>query len=61
MFESTVSALGGDNMVNRPQSTQPEDKEFVLPVRHADEGASTYSERITRAADQLTRHHRPVE
>ena len=60
MFESTVSVLGGDNMVNRPQSTQPEDEAFVLPKRRGDEGAASYAERITRAADQLARHHRPV-
>jgi hypothetical protein len=58
LFESTVAALGGDSMVNAPDSNEPENQAFVLPVRRDDEGPEDYAERIRRAADRLRRRHR---
>lgn len=55
-FESRVQAAGGDLMVDEPprgQRGQPDDSRFRLPLRHADESASRYVERLLRAADAL--------
>jgi len=55
-FESRVQAAGGDLMVDEPprgQEGQPDDSRFRLPLRHADESASRYVERLRRAADAV--------
>ena len=55
-FESRVQAAGGDLMVDEPprgQRGQPDDSRFRLPLRHADETASHYVQRLSRAADAL--------
>lgn len=55
-FESRVQAAGGDLMVDEPprgQAGQPDDSRFRLPLRHADESASRYVERLLRAADAV--------
>jgi hypothetical protein len=55
-FESRVQAAGGDLMVDEPprgQKGQPDDSRFRLPLRHADESASRYVQRLSRAADAL--------
>jgi hypothetical protein len=55
-FESRVQAAGGDLMVDEPprgQKGQPDDSRFRLPLRHADEPASRYVQRLSRAADAL--------
>jgi hypothetical protein len=55
-FEDQVQAAGGDLMVDEPprgQEGQPDEARFQLPLRHADETASQYVERLARAADDL--------
>jgi hypothetical protein len=55
-FEQLVMSAGGDLMVDEPprgQRGQPDDARFRLPLRHADESASRYVERLSRAADEL--------
>jgi hypothetical protein len=55
-FESLVQASGGDLMVDEPprgQKGEPDQPRFRLPLRHADESASRYVERLSRAADEL--------
>ena len=61
-FESMVQASGGDLMVDEPprgQEGQPDEPRFRLPLRRADESASAYVERLSRAADEL--RSRPAE
>lgn len=55
-FENIVQASGGDLMVDEPprgQEGEPDQPRFRLPLRHADESASRYVERLSRAADEL--------
>jgi hypothetical protein len=56
-FEAVVESHGGDLLVNRIDSTQPEDPAFVPPIRGADESATDYRLRIEAATDRL-RHRR---
>ncbi|MFL5620159.1 MAG: hypothetical protein ACJ79A_17405 [Gemmatimonadaceae bacterium] len=61
-FESRVQSAGGDLMVDEPprgQEGQPDERRFRLPLRHADESANRYVERLSRAADEL--RSRPPE
>jgi len=53
-FESVVEARGGDRMTNAPDSSQPDNPEFVLPERKARESAGDYTNRILQAASALT-------
>jgi hypothetical protein len=56
-FENLVQAHGGDLMVDEPprgQKGRPDDARFRLPLRHADESASAYVERLRHAADSLS-------
>ena len=60
-FEQQVFALGGDLMVDEPppgQRGRPDEARFRLPLRAADETASQYVARLTRASDELRRHRR---
>ena len=52
-FETAVEARGGDLMVNSPDSTDPQNPEFVVPSRSADESIEGYIRRINEAADHL--------
>lgn len=52
-FEVAVEAKGGDLMVNSPGSTDPQNPEFVVPTRKAEEGMEGYIRRINDAADDL--------
>lgn len=52
-FESAVEARGGDLMVNSPDSADPQNPEFVVPSRKADENLEGYIRRINDAADNL--------
>ena len=52
-FETAVSALGGDRMVNSLDTDQHEDESLVLPRRRADESLTAYATRVTRAAEKL--------
>jgi hypothetical protein len=60
-FESLVQAYGGDLMVDEPprgQKGRPDDARFRLPLRHADESAKAYVERLRQASAHLrTRPH----
>ena len=52
-FENVVIALGGDRMVNEPDTDEPENEEFVRPQRRADEPLGAYTRRLLAAADEL--------
>ena len=60
-FESLVQAQGGDLMVDEPprgQKGRPDDARFRLPLRHADESAKAYVERLRQASAHLrSRRH----
>ncbi len=56
-FESAVEAQGGDLMVNRIGSREPQDAAFVPPIRERDESAADYRARVLAAATAL-RHRR---
>jgi hypothetical protein len=60
-FESSVQAHGGDLMVDEPprgEKGRPDDARFRLPLRHADESASAYVERLRQATANLRTRHR---
>lgn len=60
-FESTVEAHGGDLMVDEPPTTrnaQPDDPDYLLPTRAADESVQNYIKRLN-AATARVREHRP--
>lgn len=52
-FEYAVEARGGDLMVNSPTSADPQNPEFVVPARDADEDMESYIRRIEDAAENL--------
>ncbi|HKO14950.1 MAG TPA: hypothetical protein VJU87_01870 [Gemmatimonadaceae bacterium] len=52
-FEARVAALGGDSMVNTPDSSSPDDVRLVVPARSDDETARHYIDRVREAAQQL--------
>ncbi|AHG91743.1 hypothetical protein J421_4206 [Gemmatirosa kalamazoonensis] len=54
-FETAVSVLGGDRMVNSLDTDQHDDESLVLPRRRADESLTAYAVRVTRAAEALGR------
>jgi hypothetical protein len=58
-FESLVQSHGGDLMVDEPprgQKGRPDDVHFRLPLRHADESAGAYVERLRHASAALRAH-----
>src|SRR5436190_16108138 len=57
-FEGAVEARGGDLMVDDLQSSQPDDRHFVLPRRARGETVRAYIVRIDEAAAELRRHPR---
>jgi hypothetical protein len=52
-FEETVEARGGDLMVNRLGSPDPEDPAFVPPARGSGEAVGAYRRRVEQAIDRL--------
>ena len=52
-FEAAVINRGGDPMINSPDSTDPQNPEYVVPLRTADETVENYIRRINDAADSL--------
>ncbi len=58
-FEEVVEARGGDLMVNRIGSSEPEDPAFVPPEREPGESAAAYRLRIEAATDRV-RHRGPL-
>jgi hypothetical protein len=57
-FESVVESRGGDTFTNAPDSSEPDNPEFVLPERRAREPVGAYVQRIQEAAVRLTRFER---
>jgi hypothetical protein len=57
-FESAVSSIGGDRMVNSLDTDEHEDESLVLPQRRADERLADYTARVARAADAIERRRR---
>jgi hypothetical protein len=58
-FERAVQARGGDLMVDqRPggQPSEPDDRQFVIPDRHADESVDAYLERVREATRVVLDH-----
>jgi hypothetical protein len=60
-FESVVEARGGDTFTNAPDSSEPDNPDFVLPERKPREPVRAYIRRILEAADRLTRFERGPE
>src|SRR3954462_2510421 len=54
-FEAAVIGRGGGLLVNTPTSRPPQNPEFVIPRRGADEDVETYAASIQEAAQQLER------
>jgi len=52
-FEASVAILGGDSMVNTPQSSAPEDPALVPPTRGDREPVGEYIARVNQAASEL--------
>ena len=52
-FERARSLRGADSFVNDPDSTEPDDERFVIPVRAADEGLDRYARRVREAAARI--------
>jgi len=52
-FESVVEARGGDTFTNAPDSSEPDNPDFVLPERMAREPVGPYVRRILIAAERL--------
>lgn len=57
-FENAVINRGGDLMVNMPDSSDPQDPAFVLPVRKADESLPGYIGHIDEATAMLEQPRR---
>lgn len=55
-FEAAVEARGGDLMVDDLQSSRPDDRHFVLPVRDAEEAIRDYIVRVDLAAARVKAH-----
>jgi hypothetical protein len=58
-FETAVEAHGGDLMVDWIGSSQPEDPDFVPPIRGPDESVVDYRMRVEAAIDRLRHRRRP--
>lgn len=55
-FEAAVKARGGDLMVDDLNSSEPDDRHFVLPQRAPEEPVAGYVARINAATQQLGDH-----
>ena len=52
-FARAVAANGGDSFTNTPESSQPDNPEYVMPQRSDDESAVEYARRIESEAQRL--------
>ena len=52
-FERARSLRGVDSFVNDPDSTEPDDERFVIPVRAGDEALDAYARRVREAAAKI--------
>ena len=57
-FEVVVESHGGDLLVDRIGSSQPDDAAFVLPARDLDESVTDYRFRLEAATDRLRRRRK---
>jgi hypothetical protein len=57
-FETVVESHGGDLLVNRIGSSEPQDPAFVLPIRGLEESIAAYRLRVEAATDRLARRPR---
>ena len=57
-FDLARARVGGDSMVNTQQSSQPDDKRFVLPLRRDDESVERYLVRLRGATETILRARR---
>jgi hypothetical protein len=57
-FETAVETHGGDLLVDSIGSSEPEDPDFVPPIRAADESIVDYRMRIEGAIDRLRQRRR---
>jgi hypothetical protein len=58
-FEEAVEAHGGDLMMDEGpagETPQPDDPQFALPLRRADETIRAYRQRLAQATDTVLRH-----
>jgi hypothetical protein len=60
-FEAEVERSGGDLMVNQIGSSEPEDPDFVPPIRDSSEPASDYLRRIEEKIDRLVERRQETE
>jgi hypothetical protein len=56
-FERTVEDAGGDLFVDSPDSSEPEQPNFVLPHPRDDERVEGYIKRVTDATRSLKSRH----
>jgi hypothetical protein len=56
-FEAAVESHGGDLLVDRIGSSEPDDPAFVLPIRDLDESVTDYRLRVEAATDRLRHRH----
>lgn len=54
-FERAVMQSGGDLMVDTPESSRPDNPDFVLPQRYGDEDVDAYIRRIQQTAERIGR------
>jgi hypothetical protein len=54
-FETAATAAGGDLFVDTPESSQPDDRRLVLPLREHGESAEDYTARVRSVAGRLRR------
>ncbi|HKE90885.1 MAG TPA: hypothetical protein VKB45_11130 [Gemmatimonadales bacterium] len=60
-FEAAVERHGGDLMVDDLNSSQPDDRHFVVPQRDRGESIPAYIIRIDDATERLRRHPRRTD
>jgi hypothetical protein len=58
-FEAAVESGGGDLLVDRIGSSEPDDPAFVLPIRDLEESVADYRLRVEAATDRLRHRHHP--
>ena len=52
-FERAVERRGGDTFINTRRSSQPENPEWVVPARAADESLDAYIRRIEDVTERI--------
>jgi hypothetical protein len=57
-FETAVESYGGDLMVDWIGSSEPDDPEFMPPIREPEETIGDYRLRVEASIDRLRHRHR---